>query len=335
MNRQQEQADYIARKFTEYLNEFHNYEQPFDDELDAWLYEKYANRLYRKQYFNFKQPYFSPSSANSCERELYMKLIKQRRDVDKVQPHQRRWTSIGTAIGDAMQREILLAERHYKRLTGKDPLFIFERTQHNEPFFEDFVKRMYPVVYNGKTFNLFGTCDGVMLFTLPNGNQIRVGLEIKSKQGSYSSTGYFSMKEAKEDHVKQCACYAEMYNLDYYIILYVNGSKKGWEMDEEDVEKYPDIRAFGIHVTQEIKDKVFTKFTNILEAVEKQEPPKLDVYKFLFNKYKKACVNSLTPNELAEIKQSYKNMYKSNLPKRFKEQVINNYIRFFNYLEGA
>jgi hypothetical protein len=317
----QQRADAIAGQFIQYINEFHSYEQPYDDPLDLELHTLYAETLKRRKYFDFKtQPHFSPSSANSCERELYMKVLKSKRDARSVQPHQRRWTSIGTGIGDTIQREILLAERHYKKFTGEEPKFTFERTERNEPAFEDFVKTMKVITHKGKTFSLFGTCDGIMLYKTETGETLRVGLEIKSKQTTYAQTSFNSMQSAKEDHVKQAVCYSMMYNVDYYIILYVNASHKSWSMSITDYEKYPDIRAFGVFITDEMRTAVLDKFARILMHVEMEIPPKLELDKFTFNNFKTACVESLTEDEIEDIRISIERINKSRMPDWKKRQ---------------
>lgn len=326
--KRQRQAEYIAQKFEEYLNEWHSYEQPYDDELDAWLYGCYADIKSKKRYFDLQsQPHFSPSSADSCDRELYMKVKKCKRDKEGVQPHQRRWTAIGTAIGDAIQREILLAERHFKKFTGKEPVFRMARTDEGYPFFEEFVQTLKVIDHKGQRFSLFGTCDGVMLWKAPNGENIRVGLEIKSKQTSYTSTGHYSMKAPQAKHIKQITTYSLMYNVDYFIILYVNASKKEWVMSDTDFEKYPDIRAFGVYVTEDMRQEVLDKFANVVYHAKIDVPPPLDITRFTFNKYKKACADSLTDEEFAEI-TDYVNRFKKgkSVPAWLKNSVMESYL---------
>lgn len=317
----QKQADFVAENLVTQLNLFHSYEQPYDDNLDADLFLKYSNRLNKSQFFDFKnQPYFSPSSANSCDLELYMKVKKAERDTQEITPHQRRWNAIGTAVGDTIQREILLYERHMKRFTGQTPIFRFERTENGEPMFEDFAKKMTILEHKSKRFSLYGTCDGIMLFTTPSGKTVRVGLEVKSKQTTYTQTGDYHMKGPQENNVKQCICYSVMYNVDYYVILYVNTAHKGWYMSEEDVEKYPDIRAFGVYITEDMRKEVLDKFANVLDYVDRGEHPPIDLSKFTFNKFKKACANVISDEEIDTLQSQVNQAKRSNLPTWQKEQ---------------
>lgn len=321
----QVKAELIAEDFTRFLNEFHSYSEPYDDPMDAWLHKCYAEAKGTRKYFDYKsQPYFSPSSANSCDRELYEKILRAKRDEEDVVPHRRRWTAIGTAIGDTIQRELLLAERHFKKFTGKEPMFKVERTEQGYPFFEDFVRLLKVVEHKGKRFALHGTCDGVLKYVDPaTGEVLRVGLEIKSKQTTYAQTSIHSMREPKEDHVKQAVCYGIMYDVDYYIVLYVNASHKSWFMTLQDLETHPDIRAFGVYITDEMKNAVLDKFANVVEAVEFKAPPKLDLSKWTFNNFKKACALSLTESELADLKEQLGRIQKSRMPDWLKRQYNN------------
>ncbi|MCZ0847993.1 hypothetical protein O0536_25530, partial [Brevibacillus laterosporus] len=83
---------------------------------DALISEQKANALRPRPFFNFRaQPYFSPSSADTEKRELYEKFRGAKKDIHPHPPYQGRWTRIGTAIGDVIQRDLLFIEKHYER----------------------------------------------------------------------------------------------------------------------------------------------------------------------------------------------------------------------------
>lgn len=282
--------------------------------MDIWLHESYAKVLSNGSYLDYRSlPYFSPSSANSCPRELYEKALRSPRDQAEVKPWQRRWQFIGTNIGDAIQRDILLAERHYEKFTSEKPRFRIERTKDGYPAFEDFVKTRKVIEHNDQQFALIGTCDGILEYTDEHGVITRVGLEIKSKQTTYSKTSEYSLREPGADHVKQVTCYSLMYDLDYYIVLYMNASKKAWNMNEEDYAKYPDFRAFGVAITDDMRNEVLDKFASIVAAVNTKQPPKLDIEHWLFNNYKTACAQSLSDEEYEEIKTQVSRVKRSSL----------------------
>lgn len=309
----------IEGDLTAFLDEWHSLPEVFDNTLDAQIHRWYAEALDSKPVFP-KRPYFSPSSANSCPRELYMKAKGAKRDEQRKQPHQGRWTRIGTAIGDMIQRDILFAEKYFEKLTGNKPPFVFERNEQGQPMFEEFAKVNTEINWRGHSFYLYGTCDGILEYTADDDEKIRVGLEIKSKQTSSAQTSLYSMRNPSPDHVRQCIAYSAMYDVDYYVILYVNASKQGWHIPEEKAKKTPDIRAFGMAITDEHRADLFEKFADVLDALESGTPPALDLDKWTFNNFKTACAESLSDDEYADICEIVRVMRRSNLPEWKKTQ---------------
>src|SRR5690625_6351861 len=88
---------------------------------------------------------------------------------------------------------------------------------------------------------------------------IRVGLEVKSKQTTPAQTSQYSMMSPDQSHALQVVAYAHMFDVDYYVILYVNYAKQRWFMTDEEYAKTPDIRAFCARITDEHKREVFSK----------------------------------------------------------------------------
>jgi len=207
-----------------------------------------------------------------------------------------------------IQFDLLLAEKH-----TKNPTFKFEKIQKDIPdfqnnmwtksfpHFEEFSTTAKLIEHNGKSFYIHGSTDGIMTYTRPDGTTLRVGLEVKSKQGSYSKTSTHSMRSVDGKHKKQTISYSLMFDVDYWIVLYVNASKKSWTPTQEDLDKCPDIRAFGHFVTPEMKDEVKDKFAYICECVDTNCPPPLELNNYTFNNYKNACAKTLTKEELLSL----------------------------------
>jgi hypothetical protein len=315
----------VAQEFTDYINEFHSFQEPFDDELDADLYERYARAKRTKRKLDWSVPYFSPSSANKCGRELYVKALRAKKDDEDVKPWRRRWTATGTALGDWFQRELLLAEKHYPKFTRKPARFRMERTADGSPAFEDFVFTQRFVEHDGVKFSLLGTTDGILEYITEDGEVKRIGLEIKSKQTTAAQTSLYSMREPKEDHVKQVTAYSMMYDLDAFLVVYVNASKKAWNMTQDDFEKTPDFRVFGVDITRDMQTELLDKFAGITKAVAAKTPPALDIGKFGFNNFKTACAKSLTDAEVDDLKTHTKRYLKSGLPEWQKQSVLDAY----------
>lgn len=291
------------------LDDWHSLSETWDSELDAQIHTWYSDP---PQVWP-QRPYFSPSSATSCPRELYVKAKRAKRDVQRQQPHQGRWTRLGTAVGDFIQRDLLFIDKHYERLTGNAPRFRFLRDELGRPRFEEFAKANKRVTHDGETFYLYGAPDGIMNYVTDDGEVVRVGLEIKSKQTTSARTSLYSMREPDASHVAQTVCYAEMFGCDYYIILYVNASKKSWFMSDEDYAKTPDMRAFCKRITDADKTQIFSKFAAVTRAVRTDTPPALDLDAWTFNGYKTACALDLSDAEFAELCEIERRAQHSNL----------------------
>ncbi|MDT2230686.1 hypothetical protein [Paenibacillus larvae] len=85
-------------------------------------------------------------------------------------------------------------------------------------------------------------------------------------------------------------------------------------MSDEDYAKSPDIRAFGIYITDTMRSDVLDTFAGVLEHISKGIPPALDIEKWTFNNYKRACALSLTDEEVDDIKRKSDRMLRSSLP---------------------
>lgn len=295
----------VAQQFTEELDRWYSKPEQYDNELDRMIHEWYANP---PQVWP-KRPYFSPSNSKACPRELYVKAKRAKKDSFPKPPYQGRWQEIGTAIGDVIQRTILAMER---KLSGTP--FRFERTEDGRPLFEDFAKRNTEINHNDQRFYLYGTCDGIMQYITEDGEIVRVGLEIKSKQSTPAKTSRHSMREAEEGHRKQCVAYSIMYDVDYYIILYVNTAKKAWVMSDEEYAATPDIRAFGFEITDADRTELLDNFAEITRCINNDTPPAMDLSRFTFNNFKTACAESLTDEEYDLLKAQVKRMQRSSLP---------------------
>lgn len=335
-NSKSELGEQLVEILVDALNKWHSHPEIYDNALDAEFFQMQADILKKRRYFPFKeQPYFSPSASNSDKRGLYERFKGGKKDKQKRASSTGRWLRIGEAIGGVIQRDLLFMEKHFEKEIGERLPFKLERTKEGYPAFEDFAKTMRVFEHKGHRFSLFGKPDGILQFVSEDGEIIRVGLEIKSKQTTFAQTGHYSMKDAKEDHVKQCVGYGAMYDLDHYIVLYVNASKKEWDMDEETFKKNPDIRGFYVNVTKEEIHTLFDYFADVLEAVKQGQPPKLDLWKWTFNNFKEASAKSLTDEEYAALREETTNLLKSNLPEYKKQNHFNAMVQIKEFREAG
>jgi hypothetical protein len=330
-------ANQIAQAFGDYLDEFHTYSQPYDDAMDMEFYEQYARVLKEQSkwgYFEWKKapdgtprPLFSPSSAGKDNRQLYEKAIRSKQDERKPNRNQRDWTGLGSSVGGYIQREVMLAERHYEKLTGKPSPFRFERTDRGEPSFEHFVKKMHEVEHNGEKFALFGLPDGIMEYITEDGEVIRVGLEVKSFQKSY--TDFKKLEQPKIDHELQTHVYSEMYNLDYVIVLYHLTYGAKWDRD------FSRNKMFGKFVADSDRKAVLDKFADVTKAWRTKTPPPVDLSGWRFNDYKTAIATKLTDAEYDAVKAQARNAMSGGLPNWKKQAYYDAAMEIKDLREGA
>lgn len=308
----------IADDFVEFWESFHEHNQPYDDEMDADIHERYAKVL-RKQskwgYFDFKKnpkgvnrPHFSPSSANYTPMELYMKARKAKRDPAVFTQNQRDWVGLGSVIGDYVQREILLAERHYKKLVGESPRFTMARNRDGDPAYEHFVKKMQEIEHKGQSFAYFGLPDGILKYVTEDGETINVGLEVKSEQANWSK--FKAMDEPKPQHIPQGVAYSEMYKLDYILYVYMLSYGRAWKED------FTRIKAYGVHVSdtdrEDLKDRCSQAVMQSKGEVEAPEFTDLDDW--IFNDYKTQIATEMTDDRFDKLKAFARRSQDSSLP---------------------
>lgn len=321
-------ADFLAGEFHEFMSEFHQHNQPYDDLMDADIFERYAKVLRDQSkfgFFNFKKnpqgikrPHFGPSSAGYSDRELYEKARKSKRDPAEFTENQRDWVGLGGVIGEYLQREILLAERHFEKLTGSKPKFRMARNRYGDPAYEHFVKKMHEIEHDGQHFAYFGLPDGILVYTDENtGEDITVGLEIKSEQTSWSK--FKALKEPKAGHLAQTTAYADMYGFDYVIVVYMLTYGRGW------FEDFSRLKVFGKYVSKEDRIYLRQRCANAVRQVKDGTPPSVELDEWRFFDYKNVVAKELPESEVQRlVKQAEIAQYSSlpNYMKRSYEEAI-------------
>lgn len=311
----------VAGELETLLNDWHSLPETWDADLDSDIHSWYSAppKVFPRK------PYFSPSASGSDARELFFKGRGYAREQEGQHPMQKRWTQIGTAVGDMIQRDLLFIEKHGEAKLGYAPQFKFVRTAQGLPLFEDFAKKNHKVEHNGVDFHLFGAPDGIMVYTDDDGNKIRVGLEIKSKQTTAARTSLYSLKEAEAKHEEQAIAYSIMFDCQFYIVLYVNTAHKSWQPTPEEFAATPDIRAFGIECTAERKNALLDRLAWIQDCINRGVMPPTDLASYTFNGFKNATALSLNDEELAAMEAENERLKKSNAPafvkKNFREAL--------------
>lgn len=317
MTEKQRYAEFLAQEFHDFMTEWHLHDQPYDDLMDADIYERYA-RVIREQskwgYFDFRKnpqgnerPHFGPSSAGYSDREMYEKARKSKRFRAPSTENQRYWTGIGSVLGDYLQREILLAERHYEKVVGKKPKFRMKRKDNGDPMYEHFVKKMHEIEHDGEYFAYFGLPDGLLEYAdEETGEVVTVNLEIKSEQSNWSK--FKALDEPKPGHLAQTTAYADMYDTNYVIVAYILSYGRGW------YEDFSRLKTFGRYISQEDILALRQRCSEAVKQAKAGTPPPVDLGQWKFFDYKEVVAKDLTEEELETLRTQAHRAQSSGLP---------------------
>src|SRR5699024_11222295 len=124
------------------------------------------------------------------------------------------------------------------------------------------------IKHKGEEFSILGMTDGILT---PSDGSKPIGLETKSKQQTPSKTSLSAMKSPQESHIKQVIYYSIMYDLEGYVIMYVNTAHKAWDMDEEDFTRTPDARLIDVKGPDDDKDGILGFVAVILDGIREEE----------------------------------------------------------------
>jgi hypothetical protein len=295
------------------INRYNEHREPWDNDLKRQIAEQNLAIIQNPRKVSYWGAYFSPSSAGSCPRELYLKLRKAKKDNDLKPNHQTQWQKLGTAIGDILQRDLLFIEKHYAKLTGEQPPFVPARTPEGYPFWEEFAQAQVEIEHNGEKFKLIGQPDGKLVHR-ETGEF--VGLEAKSKQ---TKNGVSKLSSPDPKHRKQCAVYSIMYGIDTFIITYVSAVKDNWG------ESAPVVKAFTVNITEKERKELLDYFADLVRRARENDPPPVDLNGWTFNNFKRATALDLSDAEVDEIKAKVRAVMQGGQPAFIKEGYFDAY----------
>lgn len=204
---------------------------------------------------------FNPSGASSTVMDLYLKAKGFKERTERY-PYHTRWTRNSTAIHEAVQTDLLYAEK-----VLENPAYTVERTDEGLPAWEDNVLSWVKLEHKGKQFILNGKMDGVLIHE-PTGK--RVGFEFKTKSNTPGQVGHYRMKEAASYHVEQCVAYYLLTGIRDYLITYEGVAKPQWSAM---AEAKTDIRVFHVYITDAMATGLLDKWYYVTECVENSTPP--------------------------------------------------------------
>lgn len=204
---------------------------------------------------------FNPSGASKTVMDLFLKAKGFKEQTERY-PYHTRWTRNSTAVHEAVQRDLLYAEKLLKK-----PLFTVERTDEGLPAWEDNILGWKQLEKDGQQFILNGKMDGILRHE-PTGR--RVGFELKTKSNTIAQVGNYLLRAPASYHVEQCVAYYLLTGIRDYMLVYEGVAKPKWNAMSE---AKPDLRAFHVYITEEMADELLSKWSYVSRCVESSTPP--------------------------------------------------------------
>lgn len=224
-------------------------------------------------------PRFSPSSSDKCERELFLKSTKAKKDESTGHAFQRRWTRNSTAVHGAIQKTLLEAE-----YVLDTPEFKVMRLDNGLPAWEKNIEgwKVFTVNHQGQTvqFVVFGMCDGILQYK----DGSKIGFEYKTKSNSVAQIK--QIKEIQQSHRLQTIAYSLLFGVDEWLVTYESVAKDKWSTG---AGARPDFKVFYNYVTDKDRNDLLQKWAKVALNLEDGEISKPDFKKCLFCPYKTRC----------------------------------------------
>lgn len=272
----------MAQQLIDHFN-LYNGQQPRrnDKEIEELLVKQAINDL---ELMGSKPTYpkdilkFNPSGSSKSNLELYYRAKGFKEVHGDKYPYHDRWTRNATAVHEAVQRDLLYAEKYVD-----NPKYTVDRMDNGLPAWEQNLLAWKEFEKDGHRFTLNGMMDGILTHT-PTGQ--KVGFEFKTKSTTIAQVGTFKMRDAQADHKLQCVAYSLLFGLDNFILMYESLAKDGWM---KGAEARSDLRAFHVHVTEEDRQSLLSKFATVCQAVEDNVEPEHEPDKCFFSPYKYLC----------------------------------------------
>lgn len=271
----------MAKQLIDQFNQLHSLDRiKVDKEIETILLEQVKHNVSmidKKPTYPTDVVKFNPSGASKPIMDLYLKAMGVKEQETDKYPYHKRWTRNGSAIHDAVQTDLLYSEKYAKK-----PYFNVVRMESGLPAWEQNLLAWKQFEHNGYSFLINGMMDGILEY-LPTGQ--KVGFEFKTKSTTIGQVGHYKMKDAQDDHKMQVVAYSLLFGLEDFIIMYESLAKDGWT---KGAEAKPDIRAFHVHVTQEMRDELLDKFAEAVACKEHGIEPEdktlgfFSNYKYLF-----------------------------------------------------
>lgn len=225
---------------------------------------------------------FSPSSSDSCDRELFFKNLRVGRDESPMTPQQKRWTENSTGVHEARQRNLLYAEKFLDKPDFKVERIVDKKNplRNKLPAWEKQLEDWKVIEHKGVTIVVTGMMDGILEYK----DGSRIGFEFKTKSNSVAQIK--GLKDSAPYHKKQCVAYSILFGIDEFVLTYESVAKDKWGTGENARD---DMKAFYIKVTERQRQQMLDKWAGVGENVETGELPDGDNKKCMFCPFKTEC----------------------------------------------
>lgn len=247
------------------FNALHDKDIWDDHELEKYLLKdriKAVEEMGKKRSYPMDLVRFNPSGASATVMDLWLKA-KGYKEYTTRYPYHKRWTRNATAVHEAVQRDLIYAEKY------TESFFRVARTNGGMPAWEHNVLSWKELEHNGQQFLISGMLDGILVHEA-TGNY--VGFEFKTKSNTIAQVGDYLMKGPYDYHVDQAVAYYLLTGVRDYILMYEALAKPRW-LDMEEARN--DTRAFHVYVTDEMAERLLDKFAHVTKLVVENEVPEV------------------------------------------------------------
>lgn len=223
---------------------------------------------------------FSPSGVDKCNRELFFKLSEHfEEDEFTMTSQQKRWVRNGSAVHKAIQSDFAYMLKYHP-----DAPFQIHKTKDNKFSWERNTRKVVKINHNGVEFQLYGMMDG-LLKHVPSGELI--GFDAKTKSTSIAAVGDYLLRKPQDSNVQQMVGYSIIFGINKFIIYYESLAKDGWNKGDE---ARKDTKSFVIEVTEEMRQSLLDKLSEVIKDVQNKNLPDKNLDKCLFCNFKNECV---------------------------------------------
>ncbi|TCM89638.1 hypothetical protein EV294_112103 [Paenibacillus sp. BK033] len=305
----------------------------YDDKLSRKFYEQKLRHLGYKPYPNDGLITFGASGTNLCDRQLVFKndrATKPEKSDDL--PFRGRQRRQGTAIVDYVQLDLI----HMLKRLGPLASFTMAVRDNGEWDFEEAAQERrvfeWPHPETGELvkFAITAKPDGKFDYVVDGS---RIIFEYKTKaSGLRAMNGKLDYKGAQDEHVRQVTAESLVFGIDEALIVYESTQKPAWFDDAastsvtkgqktwEDGAPRPDLRAFYVEITEEMKHALLSDLARQAALVYEQrtggEVPEVTVDstdKCGFCQFTDHCKRTVTDGNVAKLQRAESAMATSSM----------------------